>query len=103
MTRKSKWMLGGSVAAVLLALAGYAVMTRASGGAGGSTTGQTINAAIDNLAATGVRLMELPVFMLLAGAVVLGAVLAVGVSLLATQSRRITFNRAVLVTLSTVM
>jgi hypothetical protein len=48
----------------------FAIFHRSS-----STFGQTVNATIDELCAVGIRLVELPVVMLLAGAAVLAAAL----------------------------
>jgi hypothetical protein len=58
-----------------------------------STFGQTINATIDDLGAVGIRLMELPVVMLLAGAAVLAAALALPLMRWGTKSGRITLVR----------
>ena len=51
------------VVVIGIGLGAYAVTY---GPGNGSTTGQRVNSAIDNLIATGVRLLELPAFMLLA-------------------------------------
>jgi exopolysaccharide biosynthesis protein len=60
----------------------------------GSTTGQILNATIDNLLATGNRLEELPLVLLLAGAAVLAAVIALPLLRWGTKSGRITLSRA---------
>src|SRR3954467_443635 len=62
-------------------------------GAGSTSTGQKVNAGIDNLLATGVRLLELPTIMLLAFAAILGVALAILVARFATASRRVTALR----------
>jgi hypothetical protein len=88
MTRNVKILLAGTTV-VILAAAGFLLLQRGSG----TTLGQSINAGIDNLAATGIRLLELPLFMLLIPATFLGALAALPVLAWGTKSGRITTAR----------
>jgi hypothetical protein len=92
MTRRTLFV---SVVAAVAVVAGIVLFlaTRQSSG----HVGQFVNAAIDNLAAVGDRLLELPLFMLLAGAAVLSAAVALPVLRWGTATGRITLTRAAVV------
>jgi exopolysaccharide biosynthesis protein len=87
MTRRLKILTAVSFCAI--AGIGLFLVTRRTTG----TAGQTVNAAIDNLLATGNRLLELPLFLLLAGAAILAAALALPLLRWGTKSGRITWSR----------
>jgi hypothetical protein len=97
--KKSTVMAGAAAAAVLALGAFLGVVYRSGSG----TMGQTVNAAIDDLAAAGARLLDLPVIMLLAAAGVLGAGLTILVARWGTTSRRVTFIRVAPGTLAGLM
>lgn len=73
----------------LLAL-GIVAWARANAG---TTTGQAVNATIDNLKETGTRLTELPLILLLLGAAVVTTLLALPLMIWGTVSRRVTLAR----------
>jgi hypothetical protein len=89
MTRKGKIVLASSGLLVILAV-GAALLSR---GSSGSSLGQTFNAQIDNLEAAGIRLLELPVIFLVAGAAVLGVIAALPVMRWGTRSGKLTAAR----------
>jgi hypothetical protein len=72
MSRKAKW-IAAVFGGMLCAVGAAAMLGRSSG----SSLGQRVNAALDDAQAVGVRVMDLPLFMLLAGALVVGGVAAV--------------------------
>jgi len=93
MSRKSKWILATVTLIVLSAALGVALVQK--GRAEGNLT-EIVNALIDNLLATGVRILELPLLLLLAVVGVLGATSAVLVSRLGTKRGRVRLSRVLL-------
>jgi hypothetical protein len=83
------------VSAAVVLIAGAVVW--ASRHAGSTTIGQSVNAAIDNLQAVAVRLLELPNFILLLWVAILGTGLAILLARFATTSRRVTYLRVGLI------
>jgi len=61
------------------------------------TTGEKVNALIDNLIETGVRLLELPLFMLLGAAGILGGILALFIRRLARNRRHVRLVKRLLI------
>ncbi len=94
MTRKTVLILLVLVAAVVIGAGGYALAHDAENG---STTGQRVNAAIDNLIATGVRLLEVPTFVLLAGIGIVTALVVAVTELFAGKRGRPWLRRAGLI------
>jgi hypothetical protein len=87
MTKKTRILLlilGGFVAIGVL----FGAFHRSS-----STTSQTVNAAIDNLSAAGIRLLELPLILLLAMGAVFSAAIALPIFRWGTKTGRITYTR----------
>src|SRR4051812_17624354 len=99
MTRKNALILAAT-AVLAFGSVGWWILHR---GTSSTSTGQTVNATIDNLLATGVRLLELPTTMLLAFAAILGAALAILVARFAMASRRVTVLRVVLPSLAAII
>src|SRR4051794_33009418 len=84
--RRSQKIAIAILAAIVVGAAGYALIGR---GHGESSLGQRVNAGIDDLQAAGVRVLDLPLFMLMAGVLVFAGV---GVVLV----EKVAFGRRVL-------
>ena len=88
MSRNVRFLIAGASLA-MLAGGGFLLIPHGTG----TTLGQSINAGIDNLAATGIRLLELPLIMLLIPAALLGALVALPILAWGTKSGQITAAR----------
>jgi len=99
-----KRRLGLIVVLCIVCLAGGYLLSSVAGApasAHASTLSQRVNAAIDNLLITGVRLLDLPSFLLLGALGVVSALAAILVSRFAGTHRRVRWARAGLITVIT--